>query len=305
MRKSKAIFDINSKGNVVARASMRNDGSGIIMTQKFQVSEQEPTQCSLISMVAYYLGMIREEAEKDPSLKGRYTFIVPESIAFRMFQAQSAFNAGNNIIEELYLDWMKSPEYNITSTETVNGEQKTVTYNAWESAITDLATHLTTMLSKDSGFQINFMNARQLYRWQILDQHNTDSSKPALQDRMEVTFSQGVDKEHGFICRENNFLNGTFTVMESTIRDRNGGVRKQYHVPRYVVVNTPEGRKNMTVGEIIALPENERPDPVYENGAVLVNAALLRMENAKQLPRINVGKFKTVSVTAEAAKLQF
>ena len=305
MRRSKAIFDINSKGNVVARASMRNDGSGIILTQKFQVSEQEPSQCSLISMVGYYLGMIREQAEKDPSLKGRYTFIVPESIAFRMFQAQSAFNAGNNIIEELYLDWMKSSDYNVTTTETVDGEKKTMTYNAWESAITDLATNLSVMLPKDSGFQINFQNARQLYRWQILDQHANDSSLPTLQDHMEVTFSQGVDKEHGFICRENNFLAGTYTVSESVIRDRNGGVKKQYYVPRYVPVNTPEGRKNMTVGEILALPESDRPEPVYENGAVLVNAALLRVENAKQLPRVNIIKPKVNAVATEGLSLQF
>lgn len=301
MRRSKAIFDINSKGNVVARASMRNDGSGVIMTQKFQVSEQEPTQCSLISMVAYYLGMIREQAEKDPSLKGRYTFIVPESIAFRMFQAQSSFNQGHDIVSDLYLDWMKAPEYEITTEE----DGKQITYNAWESAITDLATNLAIMLNKDSGFTINFMNARQIYRWQIVDQHATDPSKPKLEDHMEITLSNGADIEHGFLCRENNFLNGTFTVTESTIRDRNGGTRKQYHIPRYVPVNTPEGRKNMTVGEIIALPEDNRPEPVYENGAVLINAALLRMENAKQLPRISVGKFKVVAAQSEGAKVQF
>jgi len=311
MKNSIAIFDINAKDGIMARASMRKDAPEAVTTQKFPTVPGEPIQCSLLSMVTYCLAMIRDAAVNDPSLKGRYTFLVPESIAYRLFQAQKCVNAGIDIRSELYLPWMQDDQFLISDT-VVNeetGEEEVHQFNAWESAISELADILEEMMDKSNGWSINVINARSLYRWEIKQEDlSDDDDTPRLTNGMTVNFKNGIDEDLKLVCTENNFLNGTFTVTENDVRDRRNNVTKHFYVPRTIQVTnkTTNLRQAMSISEFMNLKgeDVENFEPSYENGALLINAAKLRAETARLLPRIQVAKVMNVT-TAKANGTQF
>lgn len=304
MRNSIAIFDINAKDGIVARASMRRNNPSQIVTQSIPCPAREPAQCSLMTMLSYCLEAVKESAEADPSLKGRYTFIVPESIAYRMFQAQGCVNSGKPIIDSLFLPWMDSDEFIIEDdVEDEDGTVKRMKFNAWKASIESLAGLLEEMLDKKTGWSINFMNARTLYRWELKD----DENNPVLHNGMNVEMKNGVNEELGIVCSENNYLTGTFEVTENIVRDRQQHETPHYYVQRMIQVINKETsqRTSMSVGDYMSLSESDQAkiEPAYENGALLINAAKLRTETAKLLPRVKVAKVEKVIVANEA--LQF
>ena len=304
MRNSIAIFDINAKDGIVARASMRRLNPDQIVTQKVTCPAREPVQCSLMNMLAYCLETVKTGAEADPNLKGRYTFIVPESIAYRMFQAQGCVNSGKPIADSLFLPWMNSDEFVIEDdVEDKDGKVERVKFNAWKASIDNLAYLLEEMLDKKTGWSINFMNARTIYRWELKD----DENNPVLHNGMTVEMKNGVNEELGIACTENNYLTGTFTVSENIVRDRQQHETPHYYVQRMIQVVNKETsqRTSMSVGDYMNLsPEDqEKIEPAYDNGVLLINAAKLRTETAKLLPRVKIAKIEKVVVANEA--LQF
>jgi hypothetical protein len=309
MKTSIAIFDINAKDGVMARASMRKDAPESVLTQKFPIVAGQPIQCALLDMTTFCLNMIREAAEKDPSLKGRYTFLVPESIAYRLFQAQRCVNEGKNIREELYLPWMKDDQFLITDTvENEDGEEVLDEFNAWESSIRDLATICEEMMDKKTGWSINVMNARTLYRWEIRQSDLAeDDPTPRLTNGMKVNFKNGVDEDLQLVCTENNFLNGELVVSESDVRDRRNNVTKHFYVPRTIQVTNHETgmRELMTVSDFMNLKgdDADKFEPAYENGALIINAAKLRTKTAELLPRVQVAKVMKVKTAQEGNAL--
>lgn len=301
MKTSIAIFDINAKDGIAARASMRKDAPENILTEKFPTPAGQPIQCALLDMTTYCLNMIRDAADKDPSLKGRYTFLVPESIAYRLFQAQRCVNEGKDIRDELYLPWMKDDQFIISDT-VVNddGVETDSQFNAWEQAIEELADICEEMMDKKTGWSINVMNARSLYRWEIRQSELAeDDPTPRLANGMKVNFKNGVDEDLQLVCTENNFLNGELIVSENDVRDRRNNVTKHFYVPRSVQVTNRETgmRELMTVSDFMNLKGDDvdKYEPSYENGALVINAAKLRTETAKLLPRVQVAKIMKVA----------
>jgi hypothetical protein len=50
--------------------------------------------------------------------------------------------------------------------------------------------------------------------------------------------------------------------------------------------------------------DKEKIEPAYENGVLLINAAKLRTETAKLLPRVKIAKVMTATVATEGG-IQF
>jgi hypothetical protein len=237
--------------------------------------------------------------------------LVPESIAYRLFQAQACVNAGKDMRTELYLPWMQDDQFLITDTviDEETGKEETVRFNAWESAIGELADILEEMMDKTTGWSINVLNARSLYRWEIKQSELAeDDPTPRLTNGMKVNFKNGVDEDLQLVCTENNFLNGEFTVSENDVRDRRNNVTKHFYVPRTIQVNNKDTnmRQVMSISEFMNLKgeDVDKFEPAYENGALLINAAKLRTETAKLLPRVKVAKVMKV-VAADNANSQF
>jgi hypothetical protein len=308
MRNSIAIFDINAKDGIVARASFRRENPERIVTYKIPCPPREPSQCSLMTMLSYCLESVRSAAESNPTLKGRYTFIVPESIAYRMFQAQGCVNRGTPIVDNLFLPWMDSDEFIIEDEiENEDGKTETVQFNAWKASIEGLASLLEEMLDKKSGWSINFVNARTLYRWELIGGED-ENGESILRNGMTVDLKNGTNDDGTIVCRENNYLTGTFTVSENIVRDRNQHETPHYYVQRMVPVINKETsqRTSMSVGDYMQLSEEdkEKIEPAYENGVLLINAAKLRTETAKLLPRVKIAKVMTATVATEGG-IQF
>lgn len=299
MKTSKAIFDIQAREGVVARASMHRENPNEIVMSARNYPITMPTQCAVMSMVNYCLTMLREDAEKDPSIKGRYTFIVPENVAIRFFEAQKCVNNGSDIMSSLFKRWMDTPQYNITFTDK-DGEAQTV--NVWQIAIAGLATELQVMMDKSSGWSLNFVNSRTLYRYEI---KRADGGNIAdiLSVGDTVNFDKGVDVAKGLICTEFNFLSGQFTVTRRDVRDRNQNITPHFYVPRLIqAVNEEDGSQiNVMANEIIA---NDNLEPIRQNDVTVVNAAFLRTKTAEMLPRIKSVKSATVT-TVGAESRQF
>jgi len=165
------------------------------------------------------------------------------------------------------------------------------------------------MMDKSNGWSINVINARSLYRWEIKQEDlSDDDDTPRLTNGMTVNFKNGIDEDLKLVCTENNFLNGTFTVTENDVRDRRNNVTKHFYVPRTIQVTnkTTNLRQAMSISEFMNLKgeDVENFEPSYENGALLINAAKLRAETARLLPRIQVAKVMNVT-TAKANGTQF
>lgn len=296
MKTSKVIFDIQAREGVVARASMHRDNPGDITMSARNYPIAMPTQCAVMTMVNYCLTMLREAAEKDPSIKGRYTFIVPENVAIRFFEAQKCVNNGTDIMTALYKRWMDMPQYNM---EFVNENGETQTINMWQIAIAGLANDLQIMMNKSSGWSLNFVNSHTLYRYEIRKADGGDITQ-VLKAGDTVNFVQGVDVEKGLVCTEFNFLTGQFTVTRRDVRDRNQNVTPHFYVPRLIqAVNEEDGSQiSTTANEIIA---NDNLEPMYQNGVYVVNAAFLRTKTAELLPRIKSVKAANINqVNAES-----
>lgn len=296
MKTSKVIFDIQAREGVVARASMHRDNPENITMSAHNYPIVMPAQCAVMTMVNYCLTMLREAAEKDPSVKGRYTFIVPESVAIRFFEAQKCVNNGTDIMTSLYKRWMSVPQYNMEFTDD-DGTVQTV--NVWQIAIAGLAAELQVMMDKNSGWSLNFVNSHTLYRYEIKKADGGDITQ-VLQAGDTVNFVQGVDVEKGLVCTEFNFLTGQFTVTRRDVRDRSQNVTPHFYVPRLIqAVNEEDGSQiSTTANEIIA---NDSLEPMYQNGVYVVNAAFLRTKTAELLPRIKSVKTANINqVNAES-----
>jgi len=300
MKTSKVIFDIQAREGVVARGSMHREKPEDITMSVRAYPIEMPAQCAVMNMVSYCLTMLREKAEQDPSVKGRYTFIVPENVAIRFFEAQLCVNRGIDIFSRLRKQWMLTPQYNIEFVD----EQGTVqTANVWELAIMGLANELQVMLDKSSGWSLNFVNSRTLYRYEIIREDGGDVSE-ILTAGQTVNFNDGVDTEgKGLKCREFNFLSGQFTVTRRDVRDRNQHVTAHFYVPRLIqAVNEEDGSQISTTSNVIVA--NDNLEPMYQNGVYVVNAAYLRTKTAEMLPRIKSTRNATVT-TVEAESKQF
>lgn len=299
MKTSKVIFDVQAREGIVARASMHRDNPAEIITSAKQYPSYMPAQCATMMMVNHCLTMLREAAEKDPQVKGRYTFIVPENVAIRFFEAQKCVNNKSDVMASLFKKWMNMPQYNVT---VPNEEGTAETVNVWEAILYDLVAELEIMMDKSSGWSLNFVNSRTLYRYEIKRADGGDITA-VLAAGDTVTFSQGVSVEKGLVCTEQNFLNGTFTVSRRDVRDRNQNVTPHFYVPRIIqAVNEEDGSQvNATANEIIA---NDNLEPVYQAGVYIVNAAFLRTKTAEMLPRIKSVKAAQVT-TVNADSHQF
>ena len=295
MKTSKVIFDIQAREGIVARASFHRDNPTEIITSAKQYPSYMPTQCATMMMVNYCLTMLREAAEKDPKVKGRYTFIVPENVAIRFFEAQKCVNNKSDVMASLFKSWMNAPQYNVTVQDEDGNAQ---TCNVWEAVLYDLVSELEIMMDKSSGWSLNFVNSRTLYRYEIRKADGGDITA-VLAAGDTVTFSQGVNVEKGLVCAEQNFLTGTFTVSRRDVRDRNQNVTPHFYVPRLIqAVNEKDGSQvNVTANEIVA---DENLEPVYQAGVYVVNAAFLRIKTAEMLPRIK--SVKTAQVTTVNAE---
>lgn len=295
MKTAKVIFDVQAREGIVARASMHRDNPTEITVSAREYPIQMPTQVAVMTMVNYCLTMLREAAEKDHSIKGRYVFIVPENVAIRFFEAQKCVNNGTDIMSTLFKPWMNNPQYSMDF-EDEDGQLQSV--NVWQLAIAGLAEELKIMMDKASGWSLGFINSRSIYRYEIKAANKGVDIADIINEGDTITLTGSVDINKGIVCTENNFINGTFEVSRRDVRDRQNNITPHYYVPRTIqAINEEDGSTvNATADQILA---NENLEPVYQNGVLLVNAAFLRTKTAEQLPRIQ--RIKRAQVNAVGA----
>lgn len=293
MRNSKVIFDIQAREGVMVRSSMHRSDPSEITVHTGTYPATTPVQCAVMSMTSYCLSMLREAAERDPSIKGRYTFIVPETVAYRFYQAQGCVNTGKDIRSSLLQKWMYDDQYNMTTT--INGETKT--FNVWELTIANLAAELQVMMDKSTGWSMNFVNSRTLYRYEISSSDPTKDITEILSAGDTVNFVNGFDNEKGLYCREYSFLSGQYTVTRRDVRSRDQRVTSHFYVPRLIRVTNEKGEQFMSTADQIIAQDNL--EPVSQTGIHVVNAAYLRTITAEKLPRIKSIKDANINVVAE------
>lgn len=303
MKNSIAILDVNAKDGVVAISKMLRDDPEKVTVKTANYDYSMPVQCALMGAVNSILEELYESAEKDPSVKGRYTILVPETVAYRFFQAQGCVNKGTDITDALYLSWMQAETYNRTATITNDdGKEEVVEYNIWESTISAMSDLLNIMLDKTSGWSINFMNARTLYRYELRSADGTPIDQ-LIDKGVTVNLINSYDQDKKVICTENNMLNGQFTVSRTDVRDRQGNVTPHFYIPRTIPVRTADGATSlMTVSELM-MPQNEGVAPINANHVYVFNAAFLRTKTAEVLPRIKMAKTATVTNIGVNGKL--
>lgn len=273
MRNSVAIFDINANQGKAVRTSIRTANPGEVKVYQQDYAMNIPAGVATMALLAQQLSSIIKVAEKSPALKGRYTFLLPEPVAIRMFHMQSLFKKGvkaEQVKEDMHFDWMDREEYVLE-----NGE------NMWTQVIDMLVDLVYPMLDKSSGFSLNFMNARTLYRWKL--EGVTDDING------QTIHFEGGETNIGVYCTENSFLAGDLKVSASVVRDRNGRETWNYYVPRpiqYQNLETSE-RGHMSTSELEAA-DPKKFAPVSEQGVWIINAIKLRKVTASKLPRIQV-----------------
>ena len=303
MKNSIAILDVNAKDGVVAISKIMRDDPENVTVKTADYDYSMPVQCALMGAVNSILDELHESAQKDPSIKGRYTIMVPETVAYRFFQAQGCVNKGQDITSALYLPWMQAETYNRTATIiNDNGEEEVVEYNIWESTISAMSDLLNIMLDKTSGWSINFVNARTLYRYELRSADGTPIDQ-LIDKGTVVNVVNSYDQDRKVICTENNILNGQFVVSRTDVRDRQGNVTPHFYIPRVIPVRTVEGTNSlMTIGELM-MPQNDGVTPVNANHVHFFNAAFLRTKTAEVLPRVKMAKTATVTNVSTNGKL--
>lgn len=284
MRQSKMIIDINARDNIGTRASIKSPEYDQMYVQRFEGESGEPVQTLVMDIVAYCMNGLRDLAQNDPKVKDRYTFIVPDTVAPRLFQAQALVNNGvQNLADKMYLPWMDR--------YTENGK------NIWYTSLANLSEQLKFMLDRKNGWQINFVNARTLYRYEVLPVDQNDPNI-VMEHGMKVMFNQS-HSDNGLYVRDMSYVNGEFTLQETSTRDRDGNIHKRYFIPRMITVEDQDSHSRFAISttEYAALSaeDQDRLQPVSVNSRYVIMALNLRKENAKQLPVTKIQRnFKIV-----------
>lgn len=297
MKNSNAIFDIQARSGVVARASMRRNDPSNVTVQATEFGREVPVQCAIMNMATFCLKMLHETAQQDPSIVGRYSFIVPETVAIRFWQAQKCVNNKQDVASKLFLPWMNSKDFEVE----VQDGTVTRKVNIWQLTIAGIAEYLTIMMDKSSGWSLNFVNHRTLYDYEL----KSNDNKVALEDIIDqgdiVKLNRSVSEDGLIVCTENNFVTGEFPVKRRNVRNRSGVITSRFYIPRVIPMSNLETgeTKQMTVVDAIK-PENSDWDATYQNGVYVINAAILRTKTAELLPRVN----RTATVTKVAENSQ-
>lgn len=291
MKTSNMIFDINAKDGIGVRANIIAPDFDQMYTQQFRGESGEPVQTLVMDILTYCLQGLRELEKQDPGeYKGRYTFIVPDTVAPRLFQAQGLVNAKQNLLNKMYLPWMDR----YTSKEGVN---------LWYNALANLSKELEYFMDKDNGWSINIVNARTLYRYEVLPV-DKDDPNIVMTPGMKVSFYNSQDNANGLYVRDMSFVNGDFTLQETSTRDREGNVHKRYFIPHMITVEDSENGARYAISTIdyqqLSAEEQAHIQPVTDSSRYIITAMNLRVENAKQLPQSKVFRnFKVVQVSGE------
>jgi len=295
MRNSKVIFDVQARAGVVAITKMDKNNPQSVTAWTTTYDTNYPSQVAVSHAISNILQELLAEAQANSTVKGRYTIIVPDTIAPRFYEAQKCVNNGIGIAKKLFKEsWMDREEY---YTDIIDKDGIAHRINVWKASFNELEKSLSIMMKKDSGWSLNFLNSRTLYRYELISTGN-NNIEDILKNGDKISLKNGVNEDLNIVCRDTSFLDGTYTVMRRDVRDRSGNVRSHFYVPRLVlsVHNETGERKYLTVSELL---QNNNWYPVWQNGVLLVNAAMLRVKTAELLPRLQTVKdIKVIQVTA-------
>ena len=295
MKNSKVIFDVQARAGVVAITKMDKNNPQSVTAWTTTYDTNYPSQVAVSHVISNTLQELLISAQEDPTVKGRYTIIVPEAIAPRFYEAQKCVNNGINISQKLFKpSWMNREEYFANVIDKDGNAQR---INVWQTSIDELAPSLSVMMRKDTGWSLNFFNSRTLYRYELISAGN-NNIEDVLENGDKISLKNGVNEALNIVCRDTSFLDGTYTVTRRDVRDRMGNVKSHFYVPRLLlaVSETTGERKYMTVSDLL---QDNSWYPAWQNGVLLLNAAVLRIKTAELLPRLQVPKdIKVVQVSS-------
>lgn len=295
MRNSKVIFDVQAREGVVAVTKMDKNNPQTVTAWTTPYDTNFPAQIAISHAISNILKELLAAAQDDSTVKGRYTIIVPDTIAPRFYEAQKCVNNGIGIAKKLFkASWMNREEYFATVIDKDGNSQNV---NMWMASFQELEPILSVMMNKESGWSINFLNSRTIYRYELISTGNTNI-EDVLQQDMKISLKSGVNEELGVICRDTSYLDGTFSVIRRDVRDRLGNTKVHFYVPRLVLaISSSTGeRKYMTVSEIL---QSNEWYPAWQGGTLLINAAILRIKTAELLPRLKMVKDIKIIQAAE------
>lgn len=254
----KKIVDINAKDGVLAVSYFVEDNSAE-MKIKRDVQNFNSTQDTIM--------MAAMSSILDQSVGDDLTVILPESVAIRAMVVRKAVKegkTGDSVARAVVKKWM--PKNLIDE-------------------LSSVAPMLATSIAEHKG-KLQIMKARQLYRWELspIAEEDEDALQ-ILADKKEITLTgTGTENEGsrneeiGIMCRENNYLNGTFSVISRKI-----GQKVHYYVERVINVIDKDGnRVKMTTAQASTL----QVDGADDSGNNVLNMLTLRTKNAEALPRV-------------------
>lgn len=218
MKTSSKIVSIGANNGMVSRASANLVGKKGTdhSIHKFygDIEGADNNQTASLRLVAFTMNQLIEQGFKGK----RVSFVVPDSIARRCFQAFTIAKDATapEDFEEMVLDWMVDEDTHPEYFFDLEGSEEEMG-NIWYRAIGELADAM--LSAKKARISVNFVGRHELYRWEIFTgKDGKKSTYDGLEDGQKVSFTKGVGEielEDGSklkVQSENNMLNGDFTV---------------------------------------------------------------------------------------------
>ena len=249
---SKIFADANAKDGVVVLSFYVDDNS-----DKMTIHRSVNNFTGFIDSAL--LNSFTSVLNADPA--ANVTMVLPESAAIRALVVRAAVNAGNDAVEASLKDWMPQEIKNSLS----------VAIPALEEAI------------RNHTGSISVIKARCLYRWEIEAVNGSmikELEKLQSGDEIELTATsnQGsIAKNKKIVCRENNYLNGKFTVST-----RRTGQRTRYFVERLIEVYDESGKPIKTTTYDAS---SRGLEGTNDSANRVLNLLTLRTKTAEALPR--------------------
>jgi len=273
MKNAKRIIVVDSKDTTAAitLGSLTQNGLEVSQAVIEASADGLPQQAFLMAAVAQGMAALLEEG-----FTGRVAIVVPEQVTIRCATALKARKAGGDaaaIYGKLYFPWM------------ANGKDA----EAWQQSLSAFAQVLA-----DFEGTVLFVNARELYRWEVFSAETLDDETVAEICKDDVSFTAGVNADMGLTVGSlgpngsvvpKTFYNERVTLVSSSYATRDGGKVWRLFAPRFVTV----GGKHVPAGDAAKLSEAEL-EGVSDSQAALVDVIRLRAINVRALPLRGVSK---------------
>lgn len=215
MKTSAKVVSIGANNGMVSRASANlvgKKGTDHSIHQFYgDIEGADNNQTGAMRLVAFTMKQLIEQGFRGK----RVSFVVPDSIARRCFQAFTIAKSAESPEDfgEMILDWMVDAETHPEYIFEEDGEEG----NIWYRAIGELGDAM--LSAKEAHISVNFVGRHELYRWEIFTGKNgKKSTYDGLEEGQKVSFTKGqgvVTLEDGSelnVRSENNMLNGDFEV---------------------------------------------------------------------------------------------